>query len=344
MRRRNVIKFQDSIEVKSDDLERSVSRVVLDVEAFNRVHLAGERSCEARVFDRAIPRECDFGGHTEDGKLLSASGEVVHQVARRFLCSLLMDIETGVAAANVHVRYAELDSNSTNIMVRKTIAEGVDLLSPSLAGVELNDGKLGKVEVIPDIFALPVHIFTELSGMELHLSLERSNLVFQLLEFSLSLLCTVMDDFTTFSILHDLKSTGFASDVSELADSLVVFVVFAEVLATASIVRALKSRVQALKSVLVDFTPGHFLHASLTLVLTGNLQFFELVNDVRMCLAGLKPFKVAAWTGKDVLILSLVDTFTAKVDPAVRTLAGFLKHIFADHTEEHLINFILFDI
>jgi hypothetical protein len=328
MRRRDVIKFQDSIEVKSSDLERSVSRVVLDVKAFNKVHLAGERSCEARVFDRAIPRECDFGGHTEDGKFLSASGEVVHQVTRRFLCSLLMDIETGVAAANVHVRYAELDSNSTNIMVRKTIAEGVDLLSPSLAGVELNDGKLGKVEVIPDIFAFPV----------------RSNLVFQLLEFSLSLLCTVMDEFTTFSILHDLKSTGLAVDVSELADSLVVFVVFAEVLATASIVKALKSRVQALKSVLVDFMPGHFLRTSLTLVLTGNLQFFELANDVRMCLAGLKPFKVAAWTDKDVIILSLVDTFTAKVDPAVRTLAGFLKHIFADHTEEHLINFILFDI
>lgn len=145
--------------------------MVLDVETFNGVHLAGEGGGEAGVFKAAVPREGNFGGHAEDGKLLSTSGEIVHQVAGSFLGSLLMDIETGVATADVHVRHAELDSHSTHIMVRETITERIDLLIPSLVGVELDDSEFGEVEVIPDILALSVHVLAKLCGMELHLGL-----------------------------------------------------------------------------------------------------------------------------------------------------------------------------
>jgi len=86
----------------------------------------------------------------------------------------------------------------------------------------------------------------------------------------------------------------------------VSFIVFAQVLAIASEVRALKSLVEALEPVLVDLSPWHFLCAALGFVFTGHFQLLELVDNIRMSLAGLESFEVAARTGKDVLLFPFI--------------------------------------
>jgi len=77
----------------------------------------------------------------------------------------------------------------------------------------------------------------------------------------------------TVNILHDLKSTLFTVHFSEFANLSMLCVVFTEVFTFTSKVRALKSLVRTLKSMLADVSPWYFLIAALALVFTSDLKF-----------------------------------------------------------------------
>jgi len=191
-------------------------------------------------------------------------------------------------------------------VLREAIAGGVDSLSPSVVRVELDDSQLRELEAVSDVLAYLVHVLAKLSSMELHLSLEASNAGFHLLEFSLSSLSAAVDALSAVILLHNLEAAFLTGLLSKLAGGLVVAVVFAEVLSIASEVRALDSLVEALKSVLVDLPPWHFLIAALSLVFAGHLQLLEHVDNIRVSLADLESFEVAARTSNHFLSFSLI--------------------------------------
>jgi len=193
-------------------------------------------------------------------------------------------------------------------VLRETFTGCVDSLGPSLVRVKLDYSQLRELETVSDVLADLVHVFAELSSMELHLSLKVSNARLHLLEFSLSSLSAAVDALGAVTFLHNLKPTFLASLLSELAGGLVDTVVFAEVLPIASEVRTLDSLVEALESVLVDLPPWDFLIAALGLVFASDLQLLELVENIRMRFAYLESFEVAARTGDYVLGLSLIHT------------------------------------
>lgn len=141
-----------------------------------------------------------------------------------------------------------------------------------------------------------------------------------------------MDNFITIIVLHDLESTSFTDLLSELAGSFMLRVIFSEVFSTAAEVRALKNLVEALKSVLVNLTPSHFLHTALALIVTGDLQLLELVDNKGMSLTGFEAFKVAARTSENIFLLPLLDTRTAEINSAIRAFTGVLENVLTDDT------------
>jgi len=191
-------------------------------------------------------------------------------------------------------------------VLREAIAGGVDSLSPSVVRVELDDSQLRELEAVSDVLAYLVHVLAKLSSMELHLSLEASNAGFHLLKFSLSSLSAAVDALSAVILLHNLEAAFLTGLLSKLAGGLVVAVVFAEVLSIASEVRALDSLVEALEPVLVDLPPWHFLIAALGLVFAGHLQLLEHVDNIRVSLADLESFEVAARTSNHLLSFSLI--------------------------------------
>lgn len=142
-----------------------------------------------------------------------------------------------------------------------------------------------------------------------------------------------MDNLFTVALLHDLKSTLFAEHFSKFANLSMLCVVFTEVFTFTSKVRALKSLVKTLKSMLVDVSPWYFLGAALALVITSDLKFLELIDNKRMSLTGLKSFKVASRTVFNVFFLSFGDTGATEVNSAVRALTRLLKNVFADYAQ-----------
>jgi hypothetical protein len=112
-------------------------------------------------------------------------------------------------------------------MSRESFTDRLKSLGPSFVRIKLNDSQFRELKVVPHVLALLVHILAKLSGMPLHLSLQTVVLVLKLLEFSLSRLRTVMFGFSTVSQLHDLEPTNLADLISEFADSLMSFEVFA---------------------------------------------------------------------------------------------------------------------
>ena len=109
-------------------------------------------------------------------------------------------------------------------------------------------------------------------------------------------------------------------------------VIFSEVFSTTAEVRALKSLVEALKSVLVNLTPSHFFHTALALIITRDLQLLELVNNKGMSLTGLEAFKVTARTSENIFLLPLLNTRTAEINSAIRAFTGVLENVLTDDT------------
>jgi hypothetical protein len=207
---------------------------------------------------------------------------------------------------------------------REAFTDRLNSLGPSLVRIKLNDSQLRELEVVPHVLALLVHILAKLSGMKLHLSLQIGVLTLKLLEFSLSRLCAAMFGFSTVILLHDLEPASPTGLISEFADSLMSFVVFAKVLTAAAKVGALEGLVLALKSMLFDVAPWDLLHAALALVVARNFQLFELVDNEGMGFAGLEAFEIAPGASQDFLFSTFSDTLAAEIDSAVSTLARIL--------------------
>jgi len=124
----------------------------------------------------------------------------------------------------------------------------------------------------------------------------------------------------------------------------VLLVVFTQVLASTSEVRALEGLVKALVSVLINIAPRDLLHAALAFIFTRHLQFCKLINYIRVSLACLESFEVAARAGVDALIFAFIDTSATEVDPAVLALTGLLEDVLADNTSKHLVDLIFLHI